>query len=79
MMLIEDTLVPLTETLPIHVGLLIGALVAIEFFIVDEKFASLSNACASSFNVSSAAGAFLTWSLILSSTYVLSTFRLKAF
>ena len=65
-------------TVPVNVRLSIGALVAIELIIVDEKLALLSNACASSFNVSSATGALLIRSLILPSTYVLSAFESKA-
>ena len=63
---------------PVNVGRLIGALVAIELIIVHEKLELLSNACASSFNVSNAAGASLIRSLISPSTYVLSAFESKA-
>ena len=50
-------------TVPVNVGLLSGALVAIKFVVEVEKFSSLFNACANSFKVSSVAGAESTRSV----------------
>ena len=72
------------STSPLHVGLIYGALVLIEFMIVVEKFGSLPNACANSFNVFSSGGASFTRLSIFASTsalvYVvaLSAFRSRS-
>ena len=58
-------------TLPLNVGLCLGALVLIVFRIVVESFSSLPNACANSFKVFSAAGASFIRLLIFASTAAL--------
>ena len=63
-----DAVIP--ATVPVNVGLLVGAFAAMSVAIEVEKFGSLPSAAANSFSVSSRGGAAFTMFATAVSTYV---------